>query len=398
MRVLHLNQYGHYVGGCEGYIAEVHGGLMAAGHSSLLAYCEPETGAPLVRESLSMLAAGSEVLTRRRLASELRRVALDYAPDVVYVHTIRNPGAISYLAKMGTPMVVYVHSQFPVCPGDAYYLRRSQAPCKRAFGPSCLTQAQVEKCCWGRNPVRHAGCLIRCYGFRGAYRHANRLIVGSEYMREILVRNQYAPQRIGILPPVLLREPYPMPAANADSRLLLFAARIVPEKGLSVLLKALAIVENEWELVVAGDGDQKAICADLAARLGIASRVHFAGWLGPNDMSAALQACAFVVIPSLWPEPFGRLGPEAALCGKPAVAFRVGGIPSWLVDGETGYLAGQGNIRELAKAIDTLLEDRDLRLEMGRRARDRAEALWGADRHIAELLRIFQEAVSSGRV
>ena len=67
--------------------------------------------------------------------------------------------------------------------------------------------------------------------------------------------------------------------------------------------------------------------------------VEFAGWLQKDALTLRLASTDVVVMPSLWPEPFGLVGPEANRRGVPVVAFATGGIPEWLHDGVNGCLA-----------------------------------------------------------
>ena len=64
--------------------------------------------------------------------------------------------------------------------------------------------------------------------------------------------------------------------------------------------------------------------------------VEFAGWLHQDALTLRLASTDVVVMPSLWPEPFGLVGPEANRHGVPVVAFATGGIPEWLHDGVNG--------------------------------------------------------------
>src|SRR5206468_2177990 len=88
-------------------------------------------------------------------------------------------------------------------------------------------------------------------------------------------------------------------------------------------------------------------------------KVEFTGWLESAARDAALASAHLLVVPSLWPEPFGRVGLEAGLWGTPAVAFNVGGISEWLQEGFNGHFAAAdpSSAAGLAAAITRSLED-----------------------------------------
>ena len=159
------------------------------------------------------------------------------------------------------------------------------------------------------------------------------------------------------------------------------------------MIKALASVKGEWELVIAGDGEERERCEALCAELGLRDRVRFKGWLNQEEMAASYEACACAAVPSLWPEPFGRIGPEAFIRGRPVVAFATGGIPEWLENGIHGYLAQAGDIVQLASGIQKLLDSPELRMEMGRRAWEKATTDWSAPTHISRLVHVFEAVV-----
>ncbi|HYL81104.1 MAG TPA: glycosyltransferase family 4 protein [Candidatus Acidoferrum sp.] len=172
-------------------------------------------------------------------------------------------------------------------------------------------------------------------------------------------------------------------AHGLDHRpLIALVARLSPEKGQAVLLEALpriAVAHPNVAVLFAGTGhpDQQAALAAKAEALGVAPRCV---WLGHVDpVAPVLHAADVVALPSAvlpgWAEGFGRVLVEAALCGKPVVATRTGGIPEVVRDGETGLLVPAADPRALANALCLLLEDPDLRHRMGlagvRNARER---------------------------
>jgi glycosyltransferase involved in cell wall biosynthesis len=104
-----------------------------------------------------------------------------------------------------------------------------------------------------------------------------------------------------------------------------------------------------------------------------------------------------VVVPSLWPEPFGLVGPEAMAHGLPVIASRVGGIPEWLADGEVGFLFEPGDVQGLADRINRLLFDRALARRLGQQARARAGSRFTVPGYVDRFLELLREARSSSR-
>jgi glycosyltransferase involved in cell wall biosynthesis len=391
VRVLHLSHYGSLVGGVEGYISDVSSALQKAGHRSHLVYFHQESRNDLIPDmTYAPLPEWPSPPIEAQQA--LGRLIAEYHPDVAYVHAVYHPQMIEWIARR-LPTVAYVHGPYPVCPGFKQYLPRHSRICPHAAGPICLLNAQIEHCCWGRNPIKHLSLLKRIGAFVEAYRQVGVILVGSRFMQRLLGQGSIPPDRISILPPVLIADA-PRPEPKEGSSSVLFAGRLTLEKGLRHLLKALATVQTEWQLAIAGDGEEREPCQQLARQLGISDRVHFLGWLDNAEMAAALQSCACVAVPSLWPEPYGRIGPEAFIHGRPVVAYAVGGIPDWLEDGISGYLIKPGDIDELGQRLESLLRSPISRREMGEQAWQRAASAWSAEKHIERLETLLERAVA----
>lgn len=204
-------------------------------------------------------------------------------------------------------------------------------------------------------------------------------------MQRLLIRAGFS-SPVSILAPVLLHDDWFVDAVEPDPYQLLFAGRLVQEKGLAHLLRALALVDVPWRLVVAGDGPARDEYQALAAQLRIADRVVFRGWLDVEEMKSALQRSACVVMPSLWPEPFGRMGAEAFVYGCPIIAYAAGGVADWLQDRATGLLVAPGDIQALARSIRQMLQEPELRRQMGQQAREYAWRCWRRPEHVDQLV------------
>jgi glycosyltransferase involved in cell wall biosynthesis len=109
-------------------------------------------------------------------------------------------------------------------------------------------------------------------------------------------------------------------------------------------------------------------------------------------MDEAYRQSACVAYPSRWPEPFGRVGPEAFVRGRPVVAYATGGIPTWLHDGVNGYLVPPGDVHVFSQRLQMLLSDAALRKQLSEQARQQALAEWNAATHVDRLLDVFQRA------
>jgi glycosyltransferase involved in cell wall biosynthesis len=174
----------------------------------------------------------------------------------------------------------------------------------------------------------------------------------------------------------------------------LFAGRLTREKGLPALLDALALVQVPFTAVIAGDGPLREVCEKSAAQLSLDGSVQFRGWLTTAALRQEYARSAFLVVPSLWPEPFGMVGPEAMAYGKPVIAFDVGGVREWLTDAVNGFLVPMGDIPGLAAVIRRLLINSELRTQLGAAARDCVAERFNQKLHTSRLVATYHEVLN----
>jgi glycosyltransferase involved in cell wall biosynthesis len=174
---------------------------------------------------------------------------------------------------------------------------------------------------------------------------------------------------------------------------LLAIGRVVAQKGFDILIEALVRARLEsHDLLIAGDGPERAALEKQARETGLARRVHFLGRADRQKAIALFKGCAFFVLPSRM-EPFGIVNLEAMAAGKAVVASRTGGVPEVVLDDETGLLVPPGDPAALAAAISRLVADEPLRQRLGAAGRRRVtDFTWPA---IARAFHeIYAEALS----
>jgi glycosyltransferase involved in cell wall biosynthesis len=204
--------------------------------------------------------------------------------------------------------------------------------------------------------------------------------------------------------------PLPEPEATRDVRehyapdgeiLLLFVGRLIPQKGCSDLLAAMALINQsrpDIRLIIAGDGPDRKTLERLSVDLGIARKVEFAGWTSREALVRLYHAASlFVASPVRGPggevEAFGLVFVEAALAGLPTVATNSGGVVDIVVDGETGLLVDEHDPDQFARAVLQLIDDPEKTLQMGAEAKRRAGARFTRQRAAAAFAGLFREMI-----
>jgi len=233
-----------------------------------------------------------------------------------------------------------------------------------------------------------------------ALRRATRIVVASPPLREVPALARYR-DKCAVVPFGLSLERYrPGTAPSLESikkrvgrATFLFVGRLVPYKGVDVLLRAVAGLDAET--VIIGDGPLRSSLESLARNLGISERVNFLGEVAADELLDWYYACDVFVLPSVTrAEAFGYVQLEAMACAKPVVSTRVPSGVAWVNrDGETGLTVAPGDVGALGRAIAVLAADGDLRQRMGLKRRQfvAGDAEQRRQRHDAQPLGSFEE-------
>ena len=180
-------------------------------------------------------------------------------------------------------------------------------------------------------------------------------------------------------------------------RVLVFTGRLVPHKGVDVIVQALRELPPDVVLLVIGAGPRLPDLVGLADRSGVADRVRFCPAVSDDDLPRYLALGQVFVFPSQNRlEGFGLTVAEAMAVGLPVVIADVPGVREVIEDGKEGLLAEPLIASDLARKVKYLLDNPSLARSMGAAGRRRAEARYGAAIVAGQLIRLYERLIAAG--
>ena len=345
---------------------------------------------------------------REKASVDTRVLVANTAPQTV--HEVVDGVPVTRVATHGAAGSV------AICPTFPYWLARQDADVVVIHEPNplgllayALARPRGRLIVWFHSEVVRPGLQYRlCYRpwFAHAMRRAARLIVASPPMAAA-AQLQGFPVTTSVIPYGIDEDSMratPEVTARASRLRQQFAGpialcvgRMVPYKGLDVLLRAMA--EIEATLVLVGIGPQAAALRALAQETGVTAKTHFAGEVNDDDLRAWYHACDFFVLPSTTrAEAFGVVQTEAMACGKPVVSTALPtGVPWVNRHMETGLVVPPGDHRALAAAMRSLAADQSLRDRLGAAGRARVAAEFTADRMSARAIEAYCDVLLEQR-
>ena len=290
----------------------------------------------------------------RRVASVAQVGSVSVAPalprwlsradaDVIVLHEPNPMALLAYaIARPSTPLIVWIHSE----------VIRPKLQYRLFYEP-----------------------FLEC-----ALRRAVRIVVASPPMLNLPALAKYQ-HKCTVIPYGLERARYRLSGitgsrvqairANCASPIVLFVGRLVPYKGVDVLLRAVKGLDALT--VIVGDGPERIPLTAQAIDAGLNERVRFLGDVSDAELLAWYHACDLLVLPSVTrQEAFGMVQLEAMLCGHPVISTELQTGTSWVNQHErTGLVVKAGDVSELRGALEKLLGCPELRDQFGDAGRKR---------------------------
>jgi len=232
--------------------------------------------------------------------------------------------------------------------------------------------------------------------------NANYAIAGSNEIRKVLVRKGFDNKRISMIQlGADTKMFHKMESTELRSKLQLefftigYLGRFVKEKGVMDLLDAVSLIDNDFNLLLVGSGKLRQKIKEEGKRLGILKKIKIVDSVSSSQVPSYLNCMDCLVLPSRttrkWKEQFGRVLTEAMSCEVPVIGSGSGEIPNVIDD--CGLIFREGDVDDLSTKIKLLINNKDLRIELAKKSRQRVLDNFTQEKVARETHRIYQKMV-----
>jgi glycosyltransferase involved in cell wall biosynthesis len=405
MRILHVNKFLYRRGGAEGYMLDLAALQRSRGHEVALFGMEhPENAAePYARHFppfvelepppagvIKKASAVGRMIYSPSSRRGVERVLAEFRPDVVHLHNIYHqlsPSVVAGIRRAGVPQVMTLHDYKLACP--SYQLLDHGEVCS-----ACLVggfrQAVIRRC---KSSSLGQSALLATESWMhrvtGAYQPVAAFVCPSRFMAELMATARVFPDRMHVVNHFI--DIAATPVKQRPGGPIVFAGRLSREKGVDVLIEAVALHGPDVRLEIAGDGPQRLELLRLANERA-PGRVRFHGRLDRDALHELVREGAALAVPSRWYENQPMTVLEAFACGVPVLATSLGGLPELVEPGVDGMVVPPNDPRALADAIGSVLTDPAAALAMGVAARRKVADKFTPERHLARLDDVYAVA------
>ena len=326
----------------------------------------------------------------RQTVADLRQLIETERPDVMHCHNIFpliSPSAYDVARDMNVPVVQTLHNYRLVCP-KATLLREGRI-CEDCLGKLLAWPAVVHACYRDSRSASAAVTGMLAYHWqRGTWKKAvDRYVAPSQFLKQKLVEGGFPEDAISVKPHFVAHDPG---TGAGSGNYALYVGRLSPEKGVQCLLDAWALLPDQLELKFLGDGP---LADTVAAAASANARIEWLGHQPAATVHTMMKEAKFLIVPSIWYEPFGLCVIEAFANGTPVIASRIGAMPELIEHGKTGFLFDPADAAALARLAKAAFQQPDDLAQMRIAARARYEDHCCADANYHMLLDTYRRAI-----
>lgn len=407
MKILLVNKFFYLRGGAEAAMFDTARLLREKGHQVLFfSMRHPRNlDSPFSRYFVSPVDFDRPASIGQKATSSLRvlysfeacrnidRLLKEERPDLVHLHNIHHqisPSILRTIKSHRLPAVLTLHDYKMVCP--VYTLFNRGKVCERC-GRRRFYHCLLNRCRWGSRSKSLLNTIEMVLHHRllHLYDRVDDFISPSLFLKNKL-REMGFQRTIHYLPHFINLADYEPSRTNGDNSLA-YSGRLSPEKGLSVLLRAVEGLDCRVKIL--GEGPLRSALEQQIQDRSL-TNISLLGYKSPEDLRREIKNSMAVILPSEWYENNPRSVIEAFALGKPVIGARIGGIPELVNDGRTGLLFEPGDAEGLRRRILDLIGDPEKGRRLGQEARAFAERHFRPEEHYRGLMRIYERAMAQG--
>jgi glycosyltransferase involved in cell wall biosynthesis len=324
--------------------------------------------------------------------AQIRALIDKQHPDIAHCHNLLpqvSPAAYYACKSAGVPVVQTLHNYRLFCPAGTCF--RQSAVCGECARGG-LGQSIGRRCYRGsRLQTAAVALMLKAHRWRGTWSHAvDAYLAPSRFCRDYFVAAGLPETKVHLKQNFLERDPGQRTGRGDYA---LFVGRLSAEKGVLEMLDVWQRLPH-IPLTVVGDGplyDEARCQIERSA----SRHIKLLGRLDPQQTLAQMKGARFLVFPSRWNEPFGMGLIEAAACGVPSIASRIGAIPELVLDNRTGLLFDPQNFNQLADKARWAWTHAQEMETMGAAARQLYQQNFTAEKNYDALMKIYRTVLCS---
>lgn len=269
--------------------------------------------------------------------------------------------------ELGIPVVAHIRDYWPLCPKRDFLRPEGLCPQPKLCG-NCMARYYNA---WHKAAFYYKMWSDTSYRWQEVKNNVDHFIYNSTYTQN----------RIGLEPGSVIYNPVDvdkMKSGEEESGKILYIGNVTKRKGVEMLVEAIS--ELEVTLHIIGDGY---LLPKIKGK-----NVIKHGRIEYDELLRHLSNAEILVVPSLWPEPFGRVAVEGMAAGLPIIVTPVGGLPE--VVGDAGIVMNKINVEELQDSILNLHENDDLRKRLGKKGLERSR-IFHPEKIAEEMISLYKE-------